>query len=316
MLNPDWNDEQIKDYLRQLDCWSGEVQIEPLVGGLCNKSFVVTDNDDKAVARIGTDILVHNITQTAVQTSMRSAAEIGVTPKLRYSESNLAIVDFLPGGCIKPEDIIDNEENCTKIVELLKRLHQGSVAVHGPLTYFWPFQVVRQYIQIGTEKNSRLLSEFPRIIDITDRLEASIEPFQAVFTHNDTVPQNFMFDQERNIWLIDWDYGGYGHPVFDLVGVGCNSDANEQTEQFLYETYFGGEISNSLAKQINAFKLILNLREYMWGMVQEVTSELDSENVAASMSELYPGQEAGYDGYTNLNRDRFEMNYSQYEALF
>ncbi len=315
MIQPDWSNERIFEHLSGLPCWNGAISIEPLIGGLCNKSFVVSDSDTKYVARIGTDILVHNITQTSVQTSMRAAADIAVTPALRYAEPQLAVVDFLDGGCVRPEDIEGNEENCRKIVECVKRLHRGSGAVHGPLTYFWPFQVIRQYVAIGTEHDSRLTGEFPEVLRINDLLERSIEPFHAVFTHNDTVPQNFMFDQQEKIWLIDWDYGGFGHPMFDLVGIGCNADASEETDALLASLYFG-RLDDSLERQLNAFRLILNLREYMWGMVQEVTSSLDSDSVMASMAELYPDQDAGYEGYTNMNRSRFEANWERYRSQF
>ena len=315
MIRPDWSNKRIEEYLRPLPCWSGEIEVEPLIGGLCNKSFVVTSDSVRYVARIGSDILVHGITQTSVQTSMRAAADIGVTPQLRYAEPGLAVVDFLPGGCLKPEHLEGNRENCEMIADCLKQLHDGSDKIRGPLTYFWPFQVVRHYAAVGVEKQSRLVDLLPEIIRINNLIENTIQPYEPVFTHNDTVPQNFMFDNSGSIWLIDWDYGGYGHPMFDLVGVSCNADLSEESESELFDMYYG-TITDELRLQLIAFKLVLNLREYLWGMVQEVTSELDSENVAASMSELYPGQEAGYEGYTNLNRERFENNWQLYRTEF
>lgn len=309
MIKPNWSEEKIEEHLRGLPCWKGDIQISPLVGGLCNKSYTIIDESGKYVARIGSDILVHNIIQTSVQASMQAAAEIGVTPALRYSEAGLAVVDYLPGGCLRPEDMEGNEANCRKIVKCLKKLHEGSTSIHGALTYFWPFQVIRQYIKIGTEHNSRLLPELPEILRINNLLEQAISPFQPVFTHNDVVPQNLMFDENKEVWLIDWDYGGFGHPMFDVVAVGCNADFSDDSENMLFEMYFGS-LNEQLRRELTAFKLVLNLREYMWGMVQEVTSDLDSENVAASMSDLYPDQEPGYEGYTNMNRDRFEKNWA------
>ncbi len=315
MLNPEWNDEKIEEYLRTLDCWSGEIDVQPLVGGLCNKSFVVTDSKRKAVARIGTDIPVHGIMQTSVQASTLAAADIGVSPAVGYTEKSLVILDFIPGGCLRPEDMDNNATNCEKIVDLLKRVHGGSDHVRGALTYFWPFQVIRNYVEIGTQKDSRLINEFAELIRINNLIEQSIQPYTPVLTHNDAVPQNFMFGASDDIWLIDWDYGGYGHPMFDLVGVSCNADMSEQSENELFEMYYG-KLTEDLQLQLTVFKLILNLREYMWGMVQEVTSDLDSENVAASMTDLYPDQEPGYEGYTNMNRVRFEANWERYRHMF
>ncbi len=315
MFDPEWSDDAIVDYLRKLNCWSGGIEVEPLFGGLCNRSFVVTDNNSRAVARIGTDILVHGIIQTSVRASMIAAADIGVSPQIRHSEPGLAIVEFIPGGCLRMEDMEGHPKNLQKIVELLKRLHQGSSHVHGSLTYFWPFQVIRNYVDVGQKKGSRLMDLLPEIIRINNLIESTVEPYTPVFTHNDTVPQNFMFDDENNIWLIDWDYGGYGHPMFDLVGVSCNADMSEESEAELFEMYYG-TVDDATHRQLTAFKLALNLREYMWGMVQEVTSDLDSDNVAASMTDLYPGQEPGYEGYTNMNRTRFESNWERYQEMF
>ena len=320
MLLPHWKDRRVRLYLTELPCWDGSiwrgsVYIRPLVGGLCNRSFVVSHNDGKQVARIGEDIAVHGIMQTSVQASTKAAGEIGISPKVIYSEPHLLVMEFLPGGCLRPEDFAEDEQRLEQIVDVLKRLHSSSEHVRGALTYFWPFQVVRNYIEIGRAKQSRLMDEFPEILRINLLLEQAIDKFIPVFTHNDTVPQNFMFDEEKNVWLIDWDYGGYGHPMFDLVGVSCNADMSSEFEKILFEKYYG-TITDSLNRQLTAFKLILNLREYMWGMVQEVTSELGSENVAASMSELYPDQEAGYEGYTNMNRERFEANWDLYSGMF
>jgi len=315
MIEPTWDTARIGDYLRGLPLWRGEVAIEPLVGGLCNKSFVITDGDTKRVARIGSDILVHGIVQTSVQASMRAAADIGVTPAVRHSEPGLSILDFLDGGCIRPGDIENDGANLEEIVAVLKRLHGGSDKVRGPLTYFWPFQVARHYARVGLEKDSRLTAELPEAIRIATLLEAAVRPFTPVLTHNDLVPQNLMFDGARKIWLIDWDYGGYGHPLFDIAAVGANADASEATERKICELYYG-KLDDALWHEFLAFKLILNLREYMWGMVQEVTSELDQVSVASAMAELYPDQEQGYEGYTNLNRARFERNWAELRAEF
>jgi thiamine kinase-like enzyme len=315
MIEPSWSTDRIAAHLRQLPIWQGPIEIQPMIGGLCNKSFRITDGDARTVARIGSDILVHGITQTSVQTAMHAASDIGVTPHMRYGEPGLAVVDFLDGGCLRPEDIEGNEPNLVKIVDCLKRLHGGADRIRGPLTYFWPFQVVRHYAQVGLEKGSRLAAELPEMIRIATVLEAAIEPYTPVFTHNDVVPQNMMFDAEGGVWLIDWDYGGYGHPLFDVAGVGANADASEATERRIVELYFG-RVDDALWRQFTAFKLILNLREYMWGMVQEVASELDEEVVAAAMAELYPGEDQGYEGYTNLNRTRFEANWQAHRSVF
>lgn len=306
-------DTDLEQHIKALPVWSGEPALRPLVGGLCNTSYVATDGTGSYVVRIGNDILVHNILQASVQTAMRAASEIGVTPEIRYSEPSLTVLDFVSGGALGPEDVT-SAETLAKIVPCLQKLHAGTEHVRGPLTYFWPFQIVRQYVSTGLEKDSRLKDKLPELRRVADFLESKVRPFTPVLTHNDIVPQNLMFDDRKDVWLIDWDYGGFGHPMFDIAAVGANADADEETEQEILRLYYG-RVDHELWKEYVTFKIIINLREYMWGMVQEVSSELDQAAVMASMAEHYPDQEQGYEGYTNLNAQRFEEAWARYQPI-
>jgi len=184
MIQSDWPDERLKAYISEFAPWRGQVTIEPLVGGLCNKSFTVTDeNNKKYVERIGTDILVRGIVQTAVQGAMKAASKIGVTPKPHYSESSMANVDFLDGGCLTPNDITE-PETITKITACLKQLHGGSESIQALFTYFWPFQVACNNADVGIESQSRLKKALPELKRIAGLLDAAVRSYTPVFTHN------------------------------------------------------------------------------------------------------------------------------------
>ncbi|MBL8672346.1 MAG: hypothetical protein JNK11_16925, partial [Alphaproteobacteria bacterium] len=45
-------DDALLDRVRALPCWSGAVSIEPLSGGLSNRSFIVRDGNGTYVARV------------------------------------------------------------------------------------------------------------------------------------------------------------------------------------------------------------------------------------------------------------------------
>ena len=47
-----------------------------------------------------------------------------------------------------------------------------------------------------------------------DALEARLAPYRPAFCHNDLMPGNLIETEER-LWLIDWEYAGIGHPLFD-----------------------------------------------------------------------------------------------------
>jgi len=197
----------------------------------------------------------------------------------------------------------------------MKRLHAGSASLRPAAHYFWPFQVARRYCEIGRQKKSRLLPKLAELERIAGRLEQDVPPYTPVFTHNDLVPQNFVFDEKGEVLFIDWDYGGFGNPNFDLAAAMINSDAPEDLDLRVVELYYGQRTKENW-RQYRLFKVAVSLREFLWGMVQEVTSELAPELVAAGMSALYGDQKAGYEGYTDMNEARFNLMWEGYRREF
>lgn len=314
MIEQGWPDARIEAHIRALAVWREPIRLEPLAGGLCNRSWIATSGSSRHVVRVGFDIPIHGIHQASVQTSMAAAATLGVAPRVIHAEPNLTVTDFLDGGCLTSEQVLD-PANLAGIVERLRRLHDGGRATAGTLGYFWPFQAVRRYIALGRARGARLAARLDEVECIADRLERAVRPFLPVFTHNDLVPQNLMFDGAGRVWFVDWDYGGFGHPMFDLAALGANADGDEDDDRRVLAHYYGG-IDEALWRDFVTFKLALSLREWMWGMAQELTSTLAPEAVRASMSALYPGREQGYEGYTNLNGERFERSWRLYRDLF
>lgn len=305
---------ELRARIEALACWEGAVELQPLFGGLCNRSFVARDGSGKYVVRAGDDIWVHGIAQASVQNAMRIASEIGVTARLRHAEPGLTVSAFIEGRCLRPEDIHDHE-TLAKLVARVRQLHESSAAVRGPLIYFWPFQVARHYARFCQENNSRLGAELEDLSRHATRLESLVAPHTPVLTHNDLAPQNAMIDTTGQVYLIDWDYGGYGHPMFDIAAIVTNADGDADLERHLMQLYYGSPGAD-LWHQFHVFKLIINLREYLWGAVQELASPLDAATVSTGMAQVYPGHENAYAGYTEMNRRRFYENLAAFDRLY
>lgn len=313
-IHRDSSPEALKRYVASLPLWSGSPKLEPIIGGLCNTSFKVSDAKGSYVARIGFDIEVHGIYQSSVQATAIAASELGLTPKVVHVEPSLIVAEFATGGDLKPSDIKDYD-TLKKIVGVLKQLHRNAAVLKPAVSYFWPFQVVRRYAEIGRRMGSRLTPKLPRLVEICNQLERHVEPFVPVLTHNDVVPQNMVFSADRAVLLVDWDYGGFGHPNFDLAGIIINADAPDELDDEVIRLYHG-QCTPALQRQYQLFKIMVSLREYMWGMTQEVTSKLSEDLVGAAMSSLYADQKAGYEGYTDLNEQRFHRLWADAAAQF
>ena len=87
-------------------------------------------------------------------------------------------------------------------------------------------------------------------------------------------------------WLIDFDYAGFNSPLFDLGGLASNNGLSEAQESWMLESYFEAPVTDDLMHRYSAMKCASLLRETMWSMVSEITSEIDFDYAAYTAENL------------------------------
>jgi thiamine kinase-like enzyme len=250
---------ELEKRIVELGCWRGPVTLTPLTGGLTNISYVVTDGVEKFVARCGEDIPVHHVFRDRERAVSRAAFAAGISPELVHAEPGIAVLRFIEGRTFEEADLA---RNITRVVPLLKTCHR-EVGRHlrGPANAFWVFHVIRDYVQlIGADATYNALA---------DRLEASQTALPVVFGHHDLLPGNLIDDGKR-LWLIDWEYGGFGTAMFDLANLSSNGGFDAAQDEALLGAYFDGKVSGKLRASFAAMKAASLLREALWAMVSEV----------------------------------------------
>ena len=280
-----------------LTCWSGKVEPEVLSGGLTNHNFVVRDRGEAFVVRIADDIPLHGIMRFNELASSRAAYAAGVSPEIVHAESGALVMRFIEGTTYGEAEV-RAALGAGRIVPLLKRVHR-EIPKHfeGPALIFWVFQVVRGYARTLRAGNSRMTGELPRFLEINAALEAALGPVEIIFGHNDLLAANFIDDGKR-LWLVDWDYGGFNCPLFDLANLASNNQFSAAEEDSLLEDYFETPASDELRHKLSAMKCASLLRESMWSMVSEVHLDIEVDYVA----------------YTAENLARFERAYADFRA--
>jgi thiamine kinase-like enzyme len=245
--------------IERLSCWQGRVALEPLKGGLTNISFVATDKSGKYVVRCGEDIPVHYVFRDRERAVSRAAHQAGLSPEVVYVEPGITVLRFIDGRTFGEADM---RANIAAIVELLKTCHR-EVGRHleGPANAFWVFHVIRDYV--------RLIAADPKYLALADKLEGQQVPLPIVFGHHDLLPGNFMHDGQR-LWLIDWEYGGFGTAMFDLANLSSNGSFDAAEDKALLDGYFDGKVTAELRAAFEAMKAASLLREALWAMVSDV----------------------------------------------
>ncbi|MFM7335699.1 MAG: phosphotransferase [Tabrizicola sp.] len=262
-----------------LPIWEGEATATPLGGGITNLNVLVTDARRQAVVRIGDDIPVHQIMRFNELAASHAAQAAGVSPAVLYHEPGALVIDFVQGRTMTAADLCLSDL-LDQALQLVIRTHRDVPRhLRGPALTFWVFQVLRDYAATLTEGRSRHIPALPGLLAEADALEKAVGRIEMVFGHNDLLPGNFLHDGSR-MWLIDWDYAGWGSPLFDLGGLAANNGLDATQEAWVLERYFGKAPDADLWRRYRAMKAAAALREAMWSMVQEIHSELNFDYAA------------------------------------
>ncbi len=108
-----------------------------------------------------------------------------------------------------------------------------------------------------------------------DRLAREIGPFVPVLCHNDLLAANFL-DDGQDLWLVDWEYAGMGHPMFDLANLATNGGFSEDEEADLLRYYQGEDsVSPRDLMELRILRRISLLREVLWALIQTVASDIE-----------------------------------------
>jgi thiamine kinase-like enzyme len=281
-----------------LSIWQGAPTIAPLVGGLSNASFVVTDMVGKFVARSGTDYPFHHVFRDRELMTARAAHSAGFAPEIIYAEPGLTVSRFIEG---KVFDETDVRANIERVAEIVRRFHEEMPAgLTGPGFAFWVFHVVRDYANTLRESRNPLAARLPELLAINAELEAAQMPLRIVLGHNDLLPANIIDDGTR-LWLIDFEYAGLSTPMFDLAGLASNAGFDAAQSEALVSAYFGRAPDGELRASHAAMQCASLLREALWALVSEMYLSA-------------PG--ADYDAYARQNFDRFDAALAAYRTTY
>ena len=276
--------------INSLPIWKGSIEISPLEGGITNFNYLVKDSGDKYVVRLGSDIPEHLVFRSSEILISKAAYEVGVSPKLVHNQPGVLVLDFIESITLNPQTVRENLERIIPVIKDIHKLIPNKLT--GQPAIFWVFYVIKYYANFLLNNKSSHSAKLADLLIKSDQLEKISSPREIVFGHNDLLAANFLDDGSK-IWVVDWEYGGFNDPLFDIGGLASNNDFDENLELHFMEMYYGVKPSKDLIIKYNAMKAASLLRETMWSMVSELTSKLDFD----------------YEEYTADNLSKFEKAY-------
>lgn len=281
-----------------LPCWFEPTNVRILGGGITNVNLRLTDRGGDYVVRLGNDIPEHGVNRLNELALSRAAFEAGLSPKVHYWEKGVIVIEFIKAETLTSTEIHDADTLCD-IAGLIRRAHTEMPRhFREEPVAFNVFNVLRSYADLLVSKDSRHAEKLPHLMSQMVAIEKVCGKFEPVLSHNDLLPANILRN-EKQLWLIDWEYGGCNSPLFDLAGIATNSGLDADGEHLLLETYFECEPDTSLKYRFSAMKCASLLRETFWSMVSEITSEIDFD----------------YPSYSAENLQRYSMAFEEFVSI-
>jgi thiamine kinase-like enzyme len=245
-----------------------------LPGGLTNRNYRVSAADGRRmVVRLSSpQSSVLTIARDDEYLNARAAADAGVAPAvLAYvPEFSALVIEWIEGRTFGASDL-DDSATLVRVAETCRALHAGPRFA----TEFDMFALTRRYLDLVLARGYRLPANYVSFLPKVDVIEAAmaVQADVSVPCHNDLLPANIMAD-ERQLWLIDFEYAGNGDPCFELGNL-C-SEAHLGTDRLaeLVAAYYRGPAPSKVARA-RLHALMSNYGWTLWAAIQAATSELD-----------------------------------------
>jgi thiamine kinase-like enzyme len=243
-----------------------------LEGGITNHNFRVRFGDRECVLRLpGKDTGLLGIDREAELLAAQEAARLGIAPPLVASGAGYLVTEYLQAGPIDPARLRAAPESAALA---LRAFHDSGLQLPAR---FWVPDLLDQYARIVHEKGRTLPDGFAQARALTGQIAAALPLRDPAPCHDDLLPSNVLARHREpgRALLVDWEYAGMGHRMFDLGNLAVNNGFDEPAEERLLEAYLGETPRAGHRAALALMRIMSDAREGAWGVVQSAVSELE-----------------------------------------
>lgn len=217
-------------------------EITVLKKGMTNRSFSFRVNEKRYIMRIpgeGTDALINRKEEAAVYARIQDKKIcdeiVYINPENGYKISEM-IERVRVCNPMNPEDL-------KKCMERLRSFHNLGLTVDH---FFDIFHQITYYESLWNGMPS-VYRDYEKTKENIFKLKPYIEAHRdrIVLTHIDAVPDNFLFEENGEVRLIDWEYAGMQDPHVDIAMFCIYSLYDRKQIDALIDLYFENTCANA-----------------------------------------------------------------------
>lgn len=259
--------DQLQDALGPLDGHP-----TPLDGGITNHNYRATlGSRDYVIRRHGSQTELLGIDREAERLASEAAAHLGIAPELAAVVDGGLVTRYVACTAFSGAEIRGRAE---ELGRALRSFHDSGARL--PVR-FWVPELLERYAATVTERGGTVPDAYARTISVARRIAAALPPYRDRPCHNDLLPGNLIrADDGDRLMIVDWEYAGMGHPLFDLGNLSVNNAFEDDDDERLLAAYESPASPDDATRAaLKLMRVLSDAREAAWGVVQETISELD-----------------------------------------
>lgn len=224
--------------------------IEILKKGMTNHSVLFELRGQKFILRIpgeGTTQLINRKNEANVYSKIQNR---GICDKIAYidSETGYKVSHYIENARVcNPKNDFDLQQCMHK----LHTLHDANISVEHE---FDIFEQISFYENLWGNFSS-IYKDYAKTKEQVFSLKHYIDKYvtQKCLTHIDAIPDNFLFTETGELYLIDWEYAGMQDPHVDIAMFCIYACYNRQEVDHLIDLYFENSCANTIRIKIYCY---------------------------------------------------------------
>jgi len=242
--------------------------IEVLPGGLTNSNYKVTINEVTYAVRLAGDGTMEYLNRPAEKHNAQVMADIGISAPIIYYDETTGnqVCKYIDDSITLHIKDFKEDQYLSLAAYVFRKYHNCGREF---ISAFNPLSEIETYNDLLLEKNFEFYKGADtmrkKIEDIREVFENSPPPMAPC--HNDPLCENWLDDQ-KNFYLIDWEYGGMNDPLFDLGALAIEAELTDEQEHFFLKEYFGGELTEKQLGSLVINKFLCDALWSYWAVLQ------------------------------------------------
>ena len=233
--------------------------LEPVEGGLSNHAWFAGSGAGECFVRLGAGhASTLGVDRAGECRLLESVADAGIAPRVVLCDPalDLLVTERIRGRTWTRADALE-PRNLERLGTVLHSLHRIEPRA-GWARVSFPSQARRLEERLATlgERDRELRA-------LADEAELALAgcPGAEVACHNDLHHLNIL-DDGRRLWLVDWEYGGAGDPLFDFASLLCQQPGVDGGRERLLEA--AGLSGHDSTGRVAAACVLFDYVQWLW----------------------------------------------------